>query len=54
MITIPNKKHALKKKLKVKIDKQERLKFLIFKHQMPTPRRHMLLLEFLLPLLVER
>jgi hypothetical protein len=43
-----------KKKLEVKINKQEILKSLILRHLMPTSRRHVLLFEFLLPLPIER
>jgi hypothetical protein len=43
-----------RKKLEVRIDKQEILKSLIFRHPMPIPKRHVLLLEFLLPLPIER
>jgi hypothetical protein len=54
MITIPNKKHAPGKRLEVRIDKQKRLDFFILRHPMPIPRRHVLFLEFLLHLLIER
>jgi hypothetical protein len=54
MIPIPHKKHVLEKRLEVRIDKQKKLKSLIFKHPMLTPKRHVLLLEFLLPLPIER
>jgi len=54
MIPIPHKKYALGKRLKVRISKQEKLKSFILKHPMSTPRKHVLFLEFLLPLLIER
>ncbi len=54
MFSSHTKKHALGKGIKVKIDKQEKLKFLILIHLMHTPKRHVLLLEFLLPLPIER
>jgi hypothetical protein len=47
VIFIPNKKHAFEKRLEVKINKQKNSNL---KH----PRRHVLLLEFLLPLPIER
>jgi hypothetical protein len=54
MIPIPHKKHAFGKRLKVRINKQEKLKSFIFKHPMSTPRKHVLFFKFLLPLPIER
>jgi hypothetical protein len=54
VIPIPHKKHTLGERIKVKIDMQERFKFLILKHLMPTRKRHVLLLEFFLPLPIKR
>jgi hypothetical protein len=54
VIPISHKKHTLAERLEVKINKQERFKSLILKHPMSTPRRHVLLLEFLLPLPIKR
>jgi hypothetical protein len=54
VIPIPHKKHTLGKRIEVKIDKQERFKYLILKHPMSTQRRHVLLLQFLLPLPIKR
>jgi hypothetical protein len=54
MITIPNKKNVFEKRLEVKISHQEIFKFLILKHPMPIPIIHVLFLEFLLPLPIER
>jgi hypothetical protein len=54
MIPIPHKKHAFGKKLKVRINKQKKLKSLIFKHPMLTPRKHVLFFKFLLPFPIER
>jgi hypothetical protein len=54
VIPIPHKKHTPKKKLEIRINKQERLKFLILKHLMHTPKKHVLLLKFLLPLQIEK
>jgi hypothetical protein len=54
VIPIPHKKHVLGEGLEVKIGKQERLKSLILRHSMPTPKRHVLHLEFLMPFPIER
>jgi hypothetical protein len=54
VIPIPNNKHALEKKLEVQIGKQEKLKSLILKHPMLTTKIHVLLLEFFLPLPIEK
>jgi hypothetical protein len=54
MIPIPHKKHELGKRLKVRIIKQEKLISFILRHLMSTPIKHVLFLEFLLPLPIER
>jgi len=54
VIPIPQKKHTPGERIEVKIDKKERFKSLILKHPMSTQRRHVLLLEFLLPIPIKR
>jgi hypothetical protein len=54
VIPIPHKKHVPKDKLEVKIGKQEIFKSLILKHPMSTLKKHVLVLEFLLPFPIER
>jgi hypothetical protein len=54
VIPIPHKKHAPRERLEVRIGKQGVLKSLILRHPMSIPKIHVLLLEFLLPLLIER
>jgi hypothetical protein len=49
MITTLNKKHALGHRIEVRIGKQEKFKTLILRHLMLILRKHVLLLEFLLP-----
>jgi hypothetical protein len=54
VITILDKKHGLGERVEVRIGKQKNFKSFIFKHPMPIPRKHVLLLEFLLPLPIDR
>jgi hypothetical protein len=54
VITILDKKNAPGHKFEVKINKHKKFKSLILRHLMLTLRKHVLLLEFLLPFPIER
>jgi hypothetical protein len=54
VIPIPHKKHTPRERIELKINKPKRFKSFILKHPMSTQKRHVLLLEFLLPLLIKR
>jgi hypothetical protein len=54
VIPILDKKHVLGERLEVRIGKQGRLEYVIFKHPMLVLRRHVLLLEFFMPFPIER